>query len=190
MDRCCVRIAFLVLAACVGLGLSGPARAAQATGPAGAYTSPTYGYRVSWWEPWAVAEERSEGGRDVLELDNGTSLVRFTGGPYRGDAPTCVIAAAEKLRGGEGVRDMKLAEYMDPPVPRAGGDERAYWAVFTFATAAADGTIGQHFAYAGCRVLVPDEAVLLVTQLGPRDRMEDQLAASIGLLESLELPES
>src|SRR4051812_48641093 len=44
------------------------------SGTAGSYTSPTYGYSISYDESWTLASEDSQGGYDTVELDSDGSI--------------------------------------------------------------------------------------------------------------------
>jgi hypothetical protein len=70
--------------------------AAQVSGTS--YTSPNYGYSVTWELPWYVTEnETDDNGFDVLGLADSQSFVYFSGGETDGDPAEVIERYAEQL---------------------------------------------------------------------------------------------
>lgn len=70
--------------------------AAQVSGTI--YTSPNYGYSVSWELPWYVTEmETDANGFDVLGLADSQSFVYFSGGQTAGDPAQVISRYADQL---------------------------------------------------------------------------------------------
>ncbi|MGH2549056.1 MAG: hypothetical protein ACRDHN_06685, partial [Thermomicrobiales bacterium] len=55
------------------------------------YTSPTYGYSISYDDSWTVDQDDTQGGYDLLKLDSDGSTFYLEGYPdYDGDPETCL----------------------------------------------------------------------------------------------------
>src|SRR5215218_8998700 len=58
------------------------------------YTSPRYGYTITWDDTWFVMEERSYGDYDSLNLTNGTTFAYLDGGRETSSTPEASLALA------------------------------------------------------------------------------------------------
>jgi predicted metalloprotease len=150
------------------------------------YTSPTYGYSVSWDRTWDITDESSEDGYDLLMLDNGSGMVAFEGAPFDGDAFDCLTVMESTLEQLDGVRDVTPAEDAETGEPIADGDDENAWEVLILSTGSGREATS-YFAYVSCQSLVPEEAVLAVTQIAPAEAFGDQIEALQELLQGLEL---
>jgi hypothetical protein len=176
-------LAFALLFLIVAPGIAG-----QVVGES--WTSPTYGFNVSWagttWQPTpegtltAVGPERL----DRLHLVNGTSSLYFEGATrYQGDLSSCVGAEANLLAQETGVSGIR--PYRDPrgvPLAASGPDVEA--AAFTLTLMAGMEEL-ELVDYVECRVLVPGEAVLIVTLVTEPSGFPDELASARTVIDSI-----
>jgi hypothetical protein len=72
------------------------------------YTSPHYGYSISWDSTWQVSDESASAGYDMVALDNGASTVYLEGVDSTGSTDDCVTAVVAALKKGTGVSDVHL----------------------------------------------------------------------------------
>lgn len=166
-----------------------PTRTAAAGVEGDTYTSPSFGYTISW-DPdiWEVENEASEEGFDQLRLGDPPNTVYLNGiEAFDGDPATCLQETADALAGGEGVSKFGPAEDRNGD-PIAG--ERADRAFAQYElTLTRDGERVSITNYVECRVLVPDEAVLAIVYIVATDEFEDQFPLVEDLLDAIEIPE-
>ena len=86
------------------------------------YTSPTFGYALTWPAAWEVEGESSADGDDALCLATGGGSLAIVGTrDYGGDAEACVAAFAADAAGTEGISNLAPMDG-GPSRPIAGGD--------------------------------------------------------------------
>lgn len=147
------------------------------------YTSPTWGYTLEWdedvWEPSSDDELIDDADAlDRLLLESEAGLLYVEGVErYDGDIAECVEGETEFFSEGDDVEDFAPLEDEDGDPIADEEDDRAF-AAFTFTLTNDDGDEGELATYVECRVLVEDEAVLILT-LGtsPAD-FEDEFEAA------------
>jgi hypothetical protein len=161
-----------------------PTQTSSVTG--NAYTSPTYGYSISWDSAWSVMSEFSEGGSDALKLGNGISEVNLTSyGDYAGGAEGCLADIESSLTASEGYSNV---EPMNGSfgVPIRGAEAGRAFAVHTLTYTTAEFS-GDYVEYIECRDLVPGQSVLAIIHFSPVDQWESEQETVAKLLESLTL---
>ncbi|MEA2528228.1 MAG: uncharacterized protein QOF73_5455 [Thermomicrobiales bacterium] len=152
------------------------------------YTSPSYGYGLTWDDSWEVAEESSEGGYDMIHLSNGVSDVWVEG--YigaRGDPATCL----EENRGylaDDGDPESVPYATDDEGTPIAGVENGVGFAVFDLTALGAEDDVPS-VAIVWCQALRPGVSVLVVTQIVAMDDYEGQIEPVNDLLAGLTVPE-
>ncbi|MEA2594808.1 MAG: hypothetical protein QOF01_1277, partial [Thermomicrobiales bacterium] len=152
------------------------------------YTSPSYGYELTWDDSWEVAEESSEGGYDMIHLSNGVSDVWVEG--YigaRGDPATCL----EENRGylaDDGDPESVPYATDDEGTPIAGVENGVGFAVFDLTALGAEDDVPS-VAIVWCQALRPGVSVLVVTQIVAMDDYEGQIEPVNDLLAGLTVPE-
>jgi predicted metalloprotease len=118
----------------VVIGLA-PAVAAQDA----SYTSPTYGYVVSWGAEWTLEEESSEGGYDFLHLSSERSDLYLEGFiDYGGDLQTCLDEEGARLAREDGVFEVEPAG-QDETIQTGDGVVVGLSRTFTFTLETDDG---------------------------------------------------
>ena len=132
------------------------------------WTSPTYGFSVSWagteWQPdpagtlAAVGPERL----DRLHLLNGVSSLYFEGATrYQGDLPACVAEEANLLSQETGVSEIR--PYRDEEgVQLVADGPNSLAAAFTLTLSIGNQDV-ELVDYVECRTLTPGQAVLIIT---------------------------
>lgn len=158
------------------------------------WTSPTYGFSVSWagteWQPdpegtlTAVGPERL----DRLHLLNGVSSLYFEGATrYQGDLPACVAEEANLLAQETGVSEIR--PYRDDEgVQLVADGPNSSAAAFTLTLSIGDQEV-ELVDYVECRTLIPGKAVLIVTLVTEPSGFVQELAAAQTVIDTIELPE-
>lgn len=180
---------FVALLAVLTTPAIGPAVVAQdASGVDGdRYTSPTYGYRLSWdAASWTVSsEEVDRDGWDILRLLYGETgylyVEGFTG--YDGDPEDC-LAGTYRDRFAD-LQDIQPATRGNEPL--AGSEDGAAYAGYSYIGYDRDRAI-ERAAYVSCHTLVPGESVVLFSLVSTGAAFFADLEATQELIASLELP--
>ena len=161
------------------------------TGPRpSTYTSPTFGYTLSYGSQWTVDEESSNGRQDRLVLINGTSFVTFVAAQgFGGDPKQCVSGFAEEQLVDPAVDNVTLATDADGNPLQGGTEATGAFAAYNHTYAFADGSVEQFTLFIGCIPLVAGESVLAVIQNVPTADYNAQVEAREGLLRGLTLPQ-
>ena len=158
------------------------------------WTSPTYGFSVSWagtsWEPdpngtlTAVGPERL----DRLHLVNGVSSLYFEGATrYEGNLTSCVAAEANLLAQESGVSDIR--PYRDEEgVELAADGPGVSAAAFTLTLSVGEQEV-ELVDYVECHTLIADEAVLIVTLVTEPDAFANELASAQTVIATITLGE-
>ena len=170
------------------LAAVGPTRMGTAQGVDGnRYVSPTFGYSVSWGDAWSVAEEFSESGFDLLELETRDGILWLEGQTdFGGDAAACLADAASSLDNEPGVEN--FAPVAEDGTPVAGGDESRAFATYSYDLTFDDGTSAAAMAYLECRTIIPGEAVLEITHVAGSEVYAAEAAAAREVLATLVVP--
>jgi hypothetical protein len=151
------------------------------------YTSTEFGYAVAIPAGWEYSgEPEVEPGRDAILLENGVSSVGITGRTSPLAAPECVDEHFNYLRT---LPDVNLI------VPHTGPDaalrmrtpERAI-EVWDFTVVNMFNQLVPYTLYVECRVLVADQANLLVVHQAPAAEYQAQVSLRDELLRGLSLP--
>lgn len=182
------RIAACLVLALVSLHLLAAApAAAQVNG--NTYTSPTYGYTLTWnANDWKVKKESSQNGYDELVLESTLSTVYFEAfNGYNGSATACVKDEQNSLSTTSGVTNVQIGKDANGQ-PLQGSDATGAYAVFTFHLTTEDGTQYDLAEYADCRTLVAGSAVLKISLITVRGAYNDAIAQGQQLLAGLALP--
>ncbi|MGH2561271.1 MAG: hypothetical protein ACRDJH_19550, partial [Thermomicrobiales bacterium] len=150
------------------------------------YTSPAYGFSVSWDESWTEVARSGENDVDTVRIDNGVSTVDFYGYGTAQTPGECVQSEFTLFQTSEGYSDARVVEDENGQELRVEEDSRA-WGVFEFIFTGEGGELTDFTAYVECRPIVQGESMLLVVQYVPSDQFEDQAAAREELLATLQL---
>ena len=153
------------------------------TGDTEVYESPTYGFALEFDpEVWEVTGETSEGGVDTVSFFNGPSFVTLSAADvYAGDPEDCFDDWAGFLGDNEEIEDFAPLEDEDGEPIADEGDDFVSGA-FSFTS-----EDGEEVFDLECRVLIEDEATLVILLETFEEEYEDQVEAKDELLEGLDL---
>jgi hypothetical protein len=158
------------------------------------WTSPTYGFSVSWagteWQPdpagtlTAVGPERL----DRIHLLNGVSSLYFEGATrYQGDLTACVAEEANLLAQETGVSEIR--PYRDEEgVQLVADGPNSSAAAFTLTLSIGDQEV-ELVDYVECRTLIPGQAVLIITLVTEPPVFDQELAAAQTVIDTVVLSE-
>jgi hypothetical protein len=158
------------------------------------WTSPTYGFSVSWagteWQPdpegtlTAVGPERL----DRVHLLNGVSSLYFEGATrYQGDLTACVAEEANLLAQETGVSEIR--PYRDEEGVQLVADGPNFSAAaFTLTLSIGDQEV-ELVDYVECRTLIPGQAVLIITLVTQPPVFDEELAAAQSVIDTIVLSE-
>jgi hypothetical protein len=158
------------------------------------WTSPTYGFSISWagteWQPdpagtlTAVGPERL----DRIHLLNGVSSLYFEGATrYQGDLTACVAEEANLLAQETGVSEIR--PYRDEEgVQLIADGPNSSAAAFTLTLSIGDQEV-ELVDYVECRTLIPGQAVLIITLVTEPPSFDQELAAAQTVIDTVVLSE-
>ena len=151
-------------------------------GNAGVYTSPDYGYTLSFDDTWSIVDQSEQSGTDVVRLNNGTSDVLIFGQAYTGTAQDCVesdIKFFQDTTNGytfDGTATDKDGKELSGELS-AGGYYAVLWVT--------DKNGDAQTIYVECRPIVEGESMMLIEQYTADADYNDQIAARKALLDGL-----
>lgn len=154
------------------------------------WTSPTYGFSVSWagtnWQPDNNATLAAVGTEhlDRLHLIDGISSLYFEGAArYEGDLLSCVGQEANLLAEEEGVSEIKpyrLDNVTDTESSGPGAEVAAFMLKLSVGSDAID-----LVEYVECRELIPGQAVLVITLVSEPLTFKRELAAAQPVIDTI-----
>lgn len=149
------------------------------------YTSPHYGYSISWDSTWTVSDESASAGYDMVALDNGTSTVYLEGVDSTGSTDDCVTQVVNALKKGTGVTNVHLLK-TEAGADVAGSSATRSYAVYEFDYAGKNGSV-TYDEYIDCRPVVDGQSMLAITQLVTSDKFLSQVDPLLKLLGNLQI---
>jgi hypothetical protein len=175
--------AVFALLASLLVTIAGPVTAAPAADIEGnTYTSPQFGYSLTWDDSWFVIGEESDQ-FDSLELTNGVTYVNMVGGEDFAGIPALGLAAIfGSLRSDPSIES--ATELPDTSVEEEDRAAAAYEVVI-------NGENGEQttvIVYADVRTLVAGESVVLFQSYVPANLFADEWPLIEDLLDGLEIP--
>ena len=151
-------------------------------GNAGEYTSPDYGYTLSFDDTWSIADQSEKDGNDYVNLTNGTSTVLIFGQAYTGTAQACVESDIKFFQ------DTTNGYTFDSVATNTDGDDLTgelsnggYYAVLWVT----DKDGAAQTIYVECRPIVDGESMMLIEQYTADADYNDQIDARKTLLDGL-----
>jgi hypothetical protein len=122
------------------------------------YTSPTYGYSLTWDSGWQEVTQTSQNSYDLLRIASNTALVDLSGFPWTGTADDCIESLVNYYSGQSGYSNVKIAVDANGQA-RRGHDGTAAWAVIDF-TLTSNGQTNDYSDYVECRPIVDGQSML------------------------------
>jgi endonuclease YncB( thermonuclease family) len=150
------------------------------------YTSPTFGYTVTWDDAWFVVGEEISDGIDYLALTNATTFANVLGVPDGSSATACLGSLVFSL-GEFGLENPEPLLDDDGAVVRGTDGLRAF-AAFSGTVTVADATTVEVAAYLDCQPVVPGASVLALLASMPLETFDGQLPLVRDLLAGVALP--
>lgn len=149
------------------------------------YTSPDFGYRLTWDEQvWTVEDELVLDGYNGLQLGTEISIFYLEGYEgFGGDPEECLSDAVNEIALRENVAGL---ESVNRPLPV---EDSANAALFLYTLTFEDGGAVDVLEYVECRSLIEDRAVLEITFQTAEQAYDAELRAYRDLLAALMLPE-
>jgi predicted metalloprotease len=149
------------------------------------YTSPSFGYSITWDRTWSVSDEKNEPDANSLTLTNDTTIVTLESVLDKTDIASCVETFADAFAAGDGISDFEQMELEDGPA--AGEEAGRNWAVYNF-TYTAESSDSIDFAlYVDCRSIVEAESLLVIYAFIPADAFDSQVEPLGELLQGLSM---
>jgi predicted metalloprotease len=169
-----------------GAGQASAASTKAASGVSGnTYTSPDYGYTISWNSTWTVSDESAKPGYDMVALDNGDSTVYLEGIDDSSTTDECVSSMHDQLVAQDGVSNVQ--PYTDENGDEvSGSSESRSYAVWQFTYAGKNGDVDLT-EYGDCRPIVAGKSILVITQLTLAENFSDQINPLLTLLGNLSI---
>jgi predicted metalloprotease len=162
----------------------------QSSGPSGVagntYTSPTYGYTVTWDASWKVTDEQSQSGEDSLTLDHGGSSVYLDAYASNETEDSCLQSTVQGVSQTAGISNFKQATSNGQPLEGSG--DIGTWAVYDMVYTGSDGSTANVTMVLLCRSIEPGKAMLGVAQLVESSKYNDELNPLLTLLGSIAMP--
>lgn len=177
-------VALVLLGAISPIASTGAAPALDIEG--NTYTSPSFGYTISWDDSWSVTNEGSENGLDFLFLANGVTAASFLGFDFPLAQDSCLPFLTEGLGANGGLTDLEEIVGADG-APIAGTKGGLAYAALSGTSAQADGTAVDRAVFLYCLPILQGHSVLGTTAFMPRERFDDQLPAILALLDDVAL---
>lgn len=154
------------------------------------WSSPTYGFSISWagtaWEvdPTGTLTAAGPERLDRVHLVNGVSSLYFEGATrYGGNLSSCVAEEANLLTQESGVSEIR--PYRDDSGAQFVADGPDASAAAFSLTLSVAGQEVELVDYVECRTLIPDEAVLIITLVTEPALFQSELAAAQAVIDTI-----
>ncbi len=181
-------LAVVILAIGAGFLGGGATFAAPAAGVAGnTFTSPTFGYTLTWPDTWFVAEEKTDRS-DLVVVTNGITYAHFIGeNAFAGNAQAALAAMVAVRARDDAVSNFQpLSDSAGNTI--RGGDATRAFAAFTFTVTFENGNSVNLAEYVETRTLIPGRAVLIIFAYHPVEFWESERPLIDELLTGLVIP--
>ena len=154
----------------------------------GSYTSPTYGYTLTYDATvWQQSAETSDKNGDYLELTNGTSIFSLQGFASTAGAGSCVNDQIAAYKSDSHYSKISIGKDTNgnpmQGTTKAGGSWGLIWATYTDDK----GKAQDYSIYVECRDIVKGKSLLQITQIVPFDSYNDQIQARVDILKGLDI---
>ena len=150
------------------------------------YTSPTFGYTLSYDAPWEVSQEDSDRSGDLLELQTDASSLQLVGNESTDDTSECLDALVATVEDNADVSNFEVAQDDRDRDLRDDSDELS-WVVLFFTIQADDGSDVDLTGYYECRTIVDGESLLTVIHLALSDDYNDEIENRTAVTDTIEV---
>ena len=158
----------------------------RGTGGDPTYTSPTFGYTLSYDRPWELEDEVSDDDGDLLVLTTQASRLQIVGNETRDTPEECIDALIEDVEGDADVTEAEIAQDERDRDLRDDSDELS-WVVLFFTLEGEGGEETELTGYYECRVIEEGESLLTVVHLAPSDDYNDEIENRTDVLDTIEI---
>lgn len=149
------------------------------------YTSPAFGYSITWDRDWEVTDEQNDAEYNKIVLANAAQSVYFEGVVDSSDLDSCVEQIIQNVTDEDGVSDVEQREDSDGPI--GGSEDGRSWAVYNLTFTGSNGDPINFVEYVDCRPIVEGESLLVISSIIPEEQYDDEIVALESLLEGLSL---
>ncbi len=180
-----MRRRLLLISTLVAMVMTLPGGAGLAQVDGNSYTSPTYGYRLTWDSSWWVISEETTSSGDVVGITNGAAALVLAGAPAMVSNPqACVaFARADVQRDPSFSNVARMVDTNLEPI-EAFTEERAF--IGLSATMTGNGGSRDVFVYLECRPIPGSQAMLNVLGFSPLNDYPAQLPQFQQIVDSIE----
>jgi predicted metalloprotease len=186
-----VALALVMVLVALPTGVGAQQSQNQNSGPSGVagntYTSPTYGYSLTWDASWKVTDEQSQNGEDSLTLAHGEdSSVYFDAYASDETEDSCLQSTVQGVSQTAGISNFKQATANGQPLEGSG--DIGTWAVYDMVYTGSDNSTANVTMFLLCRSIVPGQAMLGIAQLVESSKYNDELNPLLALLSAITMP--
>lgn len=181
------RLALSVIALLTLLGALAAPAAATADITGSTYTSPDFGFTVTWDASWFVVEEVNDE-FDFVRLTNGVTFATVGGGIEAGGMPQlAIVGTLMSFRQATQVSNLQVKLDANGS-PMQGTEENRAWVFFTYTLTFDDGSTMDFTAYEEARVLIPGQALVELFSLTPSMFFDNEWPAIEQLFSTVTIP--
>lgn len=145
------------------------------------YTSPLYGFTLTWDREWEVLSTTSSNNNDTLTISNGTSTALLLAGAFSNDPAACVEDLSSVAGGQDGVTNYQIVTNEDGEAQTGGGADSA-WALYSLTRGGDD-----YFNYLYCQPASSGDYVVAIIFEMPVAEFATELDGIDGILNGLEI---
>lgn len=147
------------------------------------YTSPTYGYVLTWTDDWSVDAVDTDGINDSLSLSNDIASLQFSGtaGQADPDAASCLAETVEVVTS---TAEYDPEEYSSSALD-GNDDPLLQWAILAIDWSGGDGSLSTELLYLECARLPETEVDLVTVFRAPETDFNGLLDAAIAIRDSV-----
>jgi predicted metalloprotease len=138
------------------------------------YTSPAFGYSITWNRDWSVSDEQNQSDYNKLVLSNDVSTVYIEGVSDPSTPDECVTQIAAGIGQQTGVTNVKKSRTAADPLDGQDIADRS-WAVYDFTYTPDTGDALELSEYIDCRPVETGKSLAVITALIPTSDYDSQL---------------
>ncbi len=143
------------------------------------YTSPTFGYQLTWDSTWSVTNESSQNNFDVLRLTNNTVVTDLYSGASTMGLEECITSLVDYYQGNASYSNIVLQSFADGQQIITQGNVAI--ATMTFDYQDESGAVNSTFDSVICVSMPAQGALLTMESYIPADQVDQQEAAVAAL---------
>jgi len=149
------------------------------------YTSPSFGYSITWDNDWTVSDELNQEDYNRLVLTDDVATVYIEGVSDSSTPAKCVDTIAGSIEQQSGVSKVKVVP--DAADPETGTIADREWAVYSFTYTPDSGSPTELYEYIDCRPVEAGQSLAVISSLTTADDYDSELEPLGALLEGFAL---